>query len=170
MEAQVVVGGLLDGPGGGTVSQDSGREVLGSSSSSPHSRAGLSLAPPPPTSSLQIELLGSDMLQLLPQHTEGGPRRRVQGPALLHQVVYGGRAAVWSIHLVSPLHPRHHLFQRLTETKRETETAVLLHKQLLWVKGQQTLPLLPVFQPSSMCNLSEEHVELLLPAMPEWAF
>lgn len=39
---------------------------------------------PPHASSSQVELLGSDMLQLLPQHTEGGPHHWVQGPALLH--------------------------------------------------------------------------------------
>lgn len=75
---------------------------------------------PPCTSSSQVELLGSDMLQLLPQHAEGGPHHGVQGPALLHQVVHHGRAAVWGVHLVPLLYPGHHLFQRLTG--RETQS------------------------------------------------
>lgn len=66
-------------------------------------------------SSSQVELLGSDMLQLLPQHAEGGPHHGVQGPALLHQVVHHGRAAVWGVHLVSLLYSGHHLFQRLRD-------------------------------------------------------
>lgn len=76
------------------------------------------LHPPPWASSLQVELLGSDMLQLLPQHAEGGPHHGVQGPALLHQVVHNGRAAVWGVHLVSLLYPGHHLFQRLRDRHR----------------------------------------------------
>lgn len=75
-------------------------------------------SPPPWASSLQVELLGSDMLQLLPQHAEGGPHHGVQGPALLHQVVHNGWAAIWGVHLVSLLYPGHHLFQRLRDRHR----------------------------------------------------
>lgn len=86
------------------------------------------LSPPfasPGASSSQVELLGSDMLQLLPQHSEGGPHHGVQGPALLHQVVHHGRAAVWGVHLVSLLYPGHHLFQRLRDRDRATLTWIL---------------------------------------------
>lgn len=70
-------------------------------------------APLPTTTCSQVELLGSDMLQLLPQHAEGGPHHRVQVPALLHQVVHHRGAAVRGVHLVSRLHAGDHLFQRL---------------------------------------------------------
>lgn len=89
--------------------------------------AGSHPPPPPPllpphtsssSSSSQVELLGSDMLQLLPQHAEGGPHHRVQGPALLHQVIDHGRAAVRGVHLVTLLYPGHHLLQRLPHRHR----------------------------------------------------
>lgn len=79
-------------------------------------------APPPPvtpfcTSSSQVQLLGSDMLQLLPQHAEGGPHRGVQGPALLHQVVHHWGAAVRGVHLVPLFHSGDHVFQRLPDRR-----------------------------------------------------
>lgn len=121
---EVEWGGEQGAPCGSPTGQQAGRaggRCCGPSASPPtlqlcwaSSRLPPSLPPLPRlfplTSSLQVELLGSDMLQLLPQHAEGGPHHGVQGPALLHQVVHDGRAAIWGVHLVSPLHTGHHLF------------------------------------------------------------
>jgi len=86
------------------------------------------------SSSSQVELLGSDMLQLLPQHAEGRPHHGVQGPALLHQVVHHRRAAVWGVHLVPLLHPWHHVFQRLGDAHRATlePPHMNFHQQVMW--------------------------------------
>ena len=74
-----------------------------------------------PLSGSQVELLRLDVMQLLTEHAEGRPHRRVQGPALLHQVVHHRRTAVGAVHRVALLHPRNHLLQRLQTGGEEEE-------------------------------------------------
>lgn len=61
----------------------------------------------------QVQLMGFDVLELLPELQEGGPRGGVQVPAALHDLVDRGRAAVRGIHLVALLHPRDDVLQGL---------------------------------------------------------
>lgn len=61
----------------------------------------------------------ADMLQPLLQHVKAWPRRRIQIPALLHDVVHHFRTAVRTVHLVSLLHSRHKVFQWLKKRKRD---------------------------------------------------
>lgn len=58
------------------------------------------------------------MLQPLLQHVKAWPRRRIQVPALLHNVVHNFRTAVWTVHLVSLLHSRHDVLQWLEKKKK----------------------------------------------------
>lgn len=52
-----------------------------------------------------------DVLKLLAELQEGGPRGGVQLPAVLHDLVDCRRAAVGGIHLVALLHPRDDILQ-----------------------------------------------------------
>lgn len=61
----------------------------------------------------QVKLVGFDVLELLAELQEGGPRGGVQLPAVLHDLVDCKRAAVRGIHLVALLHPRDDIFQGL---------------------------------------------------------
>lgn len=54
-----------------------------------------------------------DVLKLLTELQEGGPRSGVQLPAVLHDLVDCRWAAVGGIHLVALLHPRDNILQWL---------------------------------------------------------
>lgn len=60
-----------------------------------------------------MELVGFDVLELLPELQEGGPCGGVQVPAVLHDIVDCRRAAVGGVHLVALLHPRDNVLQGL---------------------------------------------------------
>lgn len=61
----------------------------------------------------QVQLVGFDVLELLPELQEGGPRGGIQVPAVLHDLVDRRRAAVGGVHLVALLHPRDDVLQGL---------------------------------------------------------
>lgn len=61
----------------------------------------------------QVQLVGLDVLELLAELQEGGPRGGVQVPAVLHDLIDCRRAAVGGIHLVALLHPRDDVLQGL---------------------------------------------------------
>lgn len=61
----------------------------------------------------QVQLVSLDVLELLSELQEGGPRGGVQVPAVLHDLVDGRRAAIGGIHLVALLHPRDDVLQGL---------------------------------------------------------
>lgn len=60
-----------------------------------------------------MQLMGSDVLQLLSKLQEGGPRGSIQVPAVLHNVVDCRRAAIWGVHLIALFHPRDDVLQGL---------------------------------------------------------
>lgn len=60
----------------------------------------------------------ADMLQPLLEHMKAWPCRRIQVPALLHDVVHHFRTAVRTVHLVSLFHTRYNVFQWLTGGKK----------------------------------------------------
>lgn len=57
--------------------------------------------------------MGFDVLELLSELQEGGPRGSVQLPAVLHHLIDCRWAAVRSIHLVALLHPRDDVLEGL---------------------------------------------------------
>lgn len=61
----------------------------------------------------QVQLMGFDVLELLPELQEGGPHGSVQVPAVLHDLIDRGWAAVGGVHLVALLHPRDDVLQGL---------------------------------------------------------
>lgn len=61
----------------------------------------------------QVQLMGLDVLELLPKLQKGGPRGGVQVPAVLHHLIDCGRAAIRSIHLIALFHPRDDVLQGL---------------------------------------------------------
>lgn len=60
-----------------------------------------------------MQLMGSDVLQLLSKLQEGGPRGSIQVPAVLHNVVDCRRAAIRGVHLIALFHPRDDVLQGL---------------------------------------------------------
>lgn len=61
----------------------------------------------------QVQLVGFDVLELLPELQEGGPCGSIQVPAVLHDLVDRRWAAVGGVHLVALLHPRDDVLQGL---------------------------------------------------------
>lgn len=60
-----------------------------------------------------MQLVGFDVLELLSKLQEGGPCGGIQVPAVLHDLVDCGRAAVRGVHLIALLHPRDDVLQGL---------------------------------------------------------
>lgn len=60
-----------------------------------------------------MQLMGFDVLELLSKLQKGGSCGRIQVPAVLHNVVDCGRAAIRSIHLIALFYPRDDILQGL---------------------------------------------------------
>lgn len=60
-----------------------------------------------------MQLMGSDVLQLLSKLQEGGPRGSIQVPAVLHNVVDCRWAAIRGVHLIALFYPRDDVLQGL---------------------------------------------------------
>lgn len=61
----------------------------------------------------QVQLMGFDVLELLSKLQKGGSCGGIQVPAVLHNVVDCGRAAIRSIHLIALFYPRDDILQGL---------------------------------------------------------
>lgn len=60
-----------------------------------------------------MQLMGSDVLELLSKLQKGGPRGSIQVPAVLHNIIDCGWAAIRSVHLIALFHPRDDVLQGL---------------------------------------------------------